>query len=88
MLGQKPFAYALRHPALKLIWLQTRLAIVAATEHLTGVLRHWVLNADGLQQAPVDEEMLRLLQWHGAEEVGHREVAGAMFWHLSNNLLL
>ncbi|NNP76415.1 metal-dependent hydrolase [Acinetobacter sp. Ac_3412] len=88
MLGQKPFGYELRHPALKLIWLQTRLAMVAAAEHLTGVLGHWVLNAQGLQQAPVDEEMLRLLQWHGAEEVEHREVADAMFRHLSNNMLL
>lgn len=88
MLGQKPFGYELRHPALKLIWLHTRLAMVAAAEHLTGVLGHWVLNADGLQQAPVDEEMLRLLQWHGAEEVEHREVADAMFRHLSNNMLL
>ncbi|USA55345.1 metal-dependent hydrolase [Acinetobacter sp. C32I] len=88
MLGQKPFGYELRHSALKLRWLQTRLAMVAAAEHLTGVLGHWVLNAQGLQQAPVDEEMLRLLQWHGAEEVEHREVADAMFRHLSNNMLL
>ncbi|WP_436898160.1 metal-dependent hydrolase [Acinetobacter gyllenbergii] len=88
MLGQKPFGYELHHSGLKQTWLQTRLAMVAAAEHLTGVLGHWVLNAQGLQQAPVDEEILRLLQWHGAEEVEHREVADALFRHLSNNILL
>lgn len=32
--------------------------------------------------------MLRLLLWHGAEEVEHREVADAMFRYFSNNILL
>lgn len=88
MLGAKPLGFELNQSRLKLIWLQTRLAMVAAAEHLTGVLGHWVLNAKGLKQAPVNEEMLRLLQWHGAEEVEHREVADAMFRHLSNNIVL
>ncbi|OBY76112.1 metal-dependent hydrolase [Acinetobacter gyllenbergii] len=88
LLGSKPLGYALKHARLKSMWLNTRLAMVAAAEHLTGVLGHWVLNAEGLQQAPVDQQMLRLLLWHGAEEVEHREVADAMFRHLSNNLVL
>ncbi|ENW96060.1 metal-dependent hydrolase [Acinetobacter sp. NIPH 298] len=88
MIGPKPLGYELKHPRLKSIWLTTRLAMVAAAEHLTGVLGHWVLNAEGLQEAPVDVQMLRLLQWHGAEEVEHREVADAMFRHLSNNIVL
>ena len=88
MLGPKPFGYELKQPRLKSTWLTTRLAMVAAAEHLTGVLGHWVLNAEGLQTAPVNVQMLGLLQWHGAEEVEHREVADAMFRHLSNNILL
>lgn len=88
MIGPKPLGYELKHPRLKSMWLTTRLAMVAAAEHLTGVLGHWVLNAEGLQQAPVDVEMLRLLQWHGAEEVEHREVADAMFRYFSNSNVL
>ncbi|OEC91449.1 metal-dependent hydrolase [Acinetobacter sp. YK3] len=88
MIGPKPLGYELKHPRLKSTWLKTRLAMVAAAEHLTGVLGHWVLNAKGLQQAPVDIQMFRLLQWHGAEEVEHREVADAMFRYFSNNILL
>lgn len=88
MIGSKPLGYELNNPLLKSTWLNTRLAMVAAAEHVTGVLGHWVLNAKGLQQAPVDEEMLRLLLWHGAEEVEHREVADAMFRYFSNNILL
>lgn len=88
MIGSKPLGYELNNPRLKSTWLNTRLAMVAAAEHVTGVLGHWVLNAKGLQQAPIDEEMLRLLLWHGAEEVEHREVADAMFRYFSNNILL
>lgn len=88
MIGPKPFGYELKHPRLKSTWLTTRLAMVAAAEHLTGVLGHWVLNAEGLQTAPVNVQMLSLLQWHGAEEVEHREVADAMFRHFSDNILL
>lgn len=88
MIGAQPLGYPLKNPRLKLVWLKTRLAMVAAAEHLTGVLGHWVLNAEGLHKAPVDAQMLALLLWHGAEEVEHREVADAMFRHLSNNLWL
>lgn len=88
MLGPKPLGYELSSPLLISVWLKTRLAMVAATEHLTGVLGHWILNAEALVQAPVDPEMLYLLQWHAAEEVEHREVADAMFRHISNNIAL
>ncbi len=88
MLGRDPLGRKLSHPRAKLAWLKTRLAMVAAAEHLTGVLGHWVLNAKALENAPVDPEMLRLYQWHGAEEVEHREVADAMFRHLSGNIPL
>ena len=88
MLGTDPLGRKLTHPRAIQAWLNTRLAMVAAAEHLTGVLGHWVLNATALEAAPVDAEMLRLYQWHGAEEVEHREVADAMFRHLSGNILL
>jgi predicted metal-dependent hydrolase len=88
MLGSAPLGIPLHQPRAQLAWLKTRLAMVAAAEHLTGVLGHWILNAEGLERAPVDPEMLRLLQWHGAEEVEHRAVADAMFRHVSGNLLL
>lgn len=88
MIGPRPLGYELSNPLLISAWLKTRLAMVAAAEHLTGVLGHWVLNAEALMQALVDTQMLRLLQWHGAEEVEHREVADAMFRHLSNSIVL
>ena len=88
MLGRDPLGCKLSHPRTKLAWLKTRLAMVAAAEHLTGVLGHWILNAKELENAPVDPEMLRLYQWHGAEEVEHREVADAMFRHISGNIAL
>lgn len=88
MIGSRPLGYELQNEKLILAWLKTRLAMVAAAEHLTGVLGHWILNAEALEHAPIDTEMLRLLQWHGAEEVEHREVADTMFRHISNNMLL
>ncbi|WP_410210042.1 metal-dependent hydrolase [Aquirhabdus sp.] len=88
MLGSDPLGRKLTSPQAKLAWLKTRLAMVAAAEHLTGVLGHWVLNSQALEKAPIDPEMLRLYQWHGAEEVEHREVADAMFRHISGNIPL
>jgi len=88
MLGADPLGRRLGSPRARRAWLNARLAMVAAAEHLTGLLGHWVLNARGLAAAPVDPEMLKLYQWHGAEEVEHREVADAVFRHLSGNIPL
>jgi len=88
MIGSDPLGRKLTNPNAKLAWIKTRLAMVAAAEHLTGVLGHWILNAKTLENAPIDPEMLRLYQWHGAEEVEHREVADAMFRHVSGNIVL
>lgn len=88
MLGPNPLGRKLKSPRAELVWLKIRLAMVAATEHLTGVIGHWTLNAKGLEESPIDPEMLRLFQWHAAEEVEHREVADAMFRHVSGNLAL
>lgn len=85
MLGPDPLGRKLKSKRVQRAWLNTRLSMVAATEHLTGLLGNWIINAKGLEAAPVDPEMLRLLQWHGAEEVEHREVADALFRHVSGN---
>jgi predicted metal-dependent hydrolase len=57
-------------------------ATVAAIEHFTAFLGHWVLNARGLDQAKAHPVMLDLLRWHGAEEVEHRCVAFDLLVHL------
>ena len=52
-----------------------RLALIAAIEHLTAFLGHWVLTAKALESGTMDPTMLDLVRWHGAEEVEHRSVA-------------
>lgn len=54
-------------------WMERRnLAAVAAIEHFTAVLGHWILTNERLDQLGADPQMLDLLRWHGAEEVEHR----------------
>ncbi|GAA3951383.1 metal-dependent hydrolase [Actinomadura viridis] len=67
------------------VWLNERVAIIAAIEHFTGVLGDWVLNAGALDAAGADPMMLDLLRWHGAEEVEHRHVAYDLFTHLDGS---
>jgi hypothetical protein len=55
-------------------WLNRRLGVVAAIEHYTCVLGHWVIENKGLERAGADPIMLDLLRWHGAEEVEHRSL--------------
>ena len=55
-------------------WLNRRLAVVAALEHVTCILGKWILENDGLERAGADPMMLDLLRWHGAEEVEHRSL--------------
>jgi predicted metal-dependent hydrolase len=52
-----------------------RLSYIAAIEHLTAFLGHWVLTEKRLDSANIDPTMLDLIRWHGAEEVEHRSVA-------------
>lgn len=63
-------------------WLVERLAVVAAIEHVTAFLGHWILNSPGLDRAGADPRMLDLLRWHGAEEVEHRSVAYDVYLHV------
>jgi predicted metal-dependent hydrolase len=54
-------------------WMERRnLAAVAAIEHFTAVLGHWILENRRLEEMGADPQMLDLLRWHGAEEVEHR----------------
>jgi uncharacterized protein len=62
--------------------LAEHVATVAAIEHFTAVLGHWVLNASELDDAHAHPVMLDLLRWHGAEEVEHRSVAYDLMCHL------
>ncbi|ALG15293.1 metal-dependent hydrolase [Kibdelosporangium phytohabitans] len=63
-------------------WLVARLSVIAAIEHMTAFLGHWVLNSPELDEAKTDPTMLDLLRWHGAEEVEHRSVAHDLFVHI------
>jgi predicted metal-dependent hydrolase len=62
-------------------YLIEQLALVAAIEHVTAFLGHWILNSPGLDAADADPTMLDLLRWHGAEEVEHRCVAFDVMRH-------
>lgn len=54
-------------------WMAKRnVAAVAAIEHFTAVLGHWILTNHRLDELGSDPQMLDLLRWHGAEEVEHR----------------
>ncbi len=62
-----------RWPAFLRSWMERRnLAAVAAIEHFTAVLGHWILTNRRLDELGADPQMLDLLRWHGAEEVEHR----------------
>ncbi len=63
-------------------WLVSRLAVIAAVEHVTAFLGQWVLDSHALDRAGADPTMLDLLRWHGAEEVEHRSVAFDLFMHV------
>ena len=69
--GERPF----KSEFLQQRWLELRVAVIAAIEHLTCVLGTWVLRQRSLDEAGADPTMLDLLRWHGAEEVEHRAVA-------------
>nr|WP_202819178.1 metal-dependent hydrolase [Actinosynnema sp. ALI-1.44] len=68
-------------------WLVARLAVIAAVEHMTAFLGHWVLNSPKLDEAGADATMLDLLRWHGAEEVEHRAVAYDLFAHVDGGFV-
>lgn len=66
-------------------WLYRRLADVAALEHFTAVLGHWLIQNRGLDYAGTDPVMLDLLRWHGAEEVEHRSLVFDVYQNVCGN---
>nr|WP_198151891.1 metal-dependent hydrolase [Kibdelosporangium sp. MJ126-NF4] len=68
-------------------WLVARLSVIAAVEHMTAFLGHWVLNSPKLDEVDTDPTMLDLLRWHGAEEVEHRAVAYDLFAHVDGKFV-
>ncbi|MBE1551008.1 hypothetical protein GGC64_005068 [Mycobacterium sp. OAS707] len=85
MLGDPPKFFP---PPLRRWWLYRRLADVAALEHFTAMLGHWVLKNRALEQAGADPMMLDLLRWHGAEEVEHRSLVYDVYQHVSGNYFI
>ena len=62
------------------LFLNMRLAIIAAVEHFTCILGNWIIDdSHRLDELDADPTMLDLLRWHGAEEVEHRSVAFDLF---------
>lgn len=84
LLGEAPAGLKmLKLKSLEKLWLITRLGIIAAIEHFTGVAGQWSLDNRSLDQA--DPVMADLFRWHLAEEVEHRSVAFDLFSHLFQN---
>lgn len=80
-LGEKPFGLNfLKTKQLEKLWLVTRVGIIAAIEHFTGILGQWSLDSKGWDKA--DPVMTDLFRWHLAEEVEHRTVAFDLYEHL------
>jgi predicted metal-dependent hydrolase len=75
LLDARPFGRKLPK-RLERHWLLHRLALVAAIEHYTALLGVWIVeHSAALDRAGADPTMMKLLRWHGAEEVEHRSVA-------------
>lgn len=66
-------------------WLVFQVGLIAAIEHFTSILGMWVLEEKAINN--FDPEILRLIRWHGAEEVEHRAVAFDLFQHLCKSKL-
>ncbi len=61
-------------------WLITRVGIIGAVEHFTGILGQWAMDNTSWNKA--DPVMADLFKWHLAEEVEHRTVAYDLHRHL------
>lgn len=87
LLGDRPLGIkALERKSLEQFWLVTRVGVVAAIEHFTGVLGQWCMDNTSWNKAdPVIADMFR---WHLAEEVEHRCVAFDLFKEMIPNPVL
>lgn len=61
-------------------WLVTRIGLIGAVEHFTGILGQWAM--DNTSWDDGDPVMADLFKWHLAEEVEHRTVAFELHQHL------
>ena len=87
LLGDAPFGLSiLKRPATDKLWLITRVGLVAAIEHFTGVLGQWAMDNTSWEKNG-DPTMTDLFKWHLAEEVEHRTVAFDLFEHLCRTQL-
>lgn len=85
-LGDAPFGIKLlQQPMLEKRWLITRVGLIAAIEHFTGLLGQWAMDNKSWDRA--DPVMADLFRWHLAEEVEHRCVAYDLYKHLSETEL-
>ncbi len=78
LLADDPFGKTIP-PSMRPLWLRERISLVAAIEHFTTLLGAWMLEAEALRDASTNDEMIRLLMWHAAEEVEHRAVAHDLY---------
>lgn len=61
-------------------WLVTRIGLIGAVEHFTGLLGQWAMDNTSWDKG--DPVMADLFKWHLAEEVEHRTVAFDLHRHL------
>lgn len=81
VLGDAPFGLrVLQRETLAKRWLLTRVGVIAAIEHFTGILGQWAMDNTSWNDA--DPAMADLFKWHLAEEVEHRCVAFDLYRHL------
>ncbi|WP_430460924.1 metal-dependent hydrolase [Thalassolituus sp. LLYu03] len=86
LLGEAPFGMKfLQFKALERSWLVTRVGIIGAVEHFTGILGQWAMDNTSWNKA--DPVMADLFKWHLAEEVEHRTVAFDLHRHLCKTRL-
>lgn len=87
LLADRPFGLSIfNYKWVESHWLITRLGIIAAIEHFTGVIGQWTLDhSSNWDKNNADPEMSDLFRWHLAEEVEHRNVAFDLFHHLLQN---
>ena len=80
-LGDAPLGLSfLQRKSLAHRWLVTRVGLIAAIEHFTGILGQWAMDNTSWDRG--DPVMADLFKWHLAEEVEHRTVAFDLYRHL------
>lgn len=84
ILADKPLGFTLPK-VLHKEWLLLRVCMVAAAEHFTAGIGHYVLCNSHWEARGADPVVSDLFTWHSAEEVEHRTVAHDLYMHLGGN---